>query len=106
MHFYMLHALLATMINSYYMQMNRVLIAVLVGVLCGILRVEGLIAGLSAFLIGNVVGSGIMLGSLRGKPAGEYFQSGAFEIFHSNLFSGLLPFILVWTVVYDVIHIF
>ena len=77
------------------MQMARMLIAVLGGIVAGILRIGGVGNGLICFALSNIIGSLIL------------WQKGEVtEVFSSNMFTGLLSYILVWTLVYDVVHIF
>ena len=93
--------------NEYQLQMTRILIALIAGIVSGILRVEGIIHGMGMFALWNVIGSVtviLYMGGLSG--ALKYFPNGVGEIFLSQIFSGIMTFILVWTVVYDIVHIF
>lgn len=92
--------------NEYQMQMNRIFLAVLAGVVAGILRVEGVQAGLLMFMVWNLIGSAVMSVSIGVSSAASYFPNGIRDILLSQIFSGLLTYILVWTLVYDVVHIF
>lgn len=92
--------------NEYQMQMNRILLAVIGGVVSGILRVEGILNGLGMFLVWNVIGSATIAASLMGSEATDFFPNGLRDVFLSQNFAGLMTYILVWTVVYDVVHIF
>ena len=85
--------------NEYYMQMTRILIAVLAGIVAGILRVEGIANGVLLFVLANLVGSLILVFLHRDDKTTCNF-------FVSNFFGGALSFILMWTLVYDVIHIY
>ena len=57
------------------------------------------------FVVWNLTGSAILTVYV-GKAASEYFPNGVRDIFSSQNFSGLLTYILVWTLVYDIVHIF
>ena len=92
-------------LNEYQIQMNRLLLAVIAGTVAGILRIEGVMYGVGVFSFWNILGSAIMAVSL-GKSSRDYFPNGARDVFLSQNFSGLMTFILVWTLVYDIVHIF
>ena len=95
--------------NMYQLQMNRTLLSVIAGIFCGIVRVEGILNGLVMYCICQLVGSVIMWRfaiSDHQRPGTDYFPSGIWEIFTSLNFSGIMTFILVWTLVYDLVHIF
>ena len=92
--------------NEHQMQMNRICIALIAGVVSGILRVEGLQSGSLMFVLWNLIGSAIMIASVGFSSARSYFPNGVMDILTSQLFSGLLTYILIWTFVYDIVHIF
>ena len=94
--------------NMYQIQMNRMLLSVIAGIVCGIIRVEGVLGGVLMYCLWQLLGSVAMLkfGVPSGVPASACFPSGTFEIFQSQNFSGIMTFILVWTIVYDLVHIF
>jgi hypothetical protein len=94
--------------NLYQIQMNRMLLSVIAGLVCGIIRVEGVLSGVLMYCLWQLVGSVLMLKIAipSGSCPSHYFPSGTFEIFVSQNFSGIMTFILVWTLVYDLVHIF
>jgi hypothetical protein len=93
--------------NEYQVQINRILLAVIAGAVSGILRVEGILNGLIMYALWNIVGSLIMI-FMAGGPskARKCFPNGTWDILLSQNFSGVMTFILIWTIVYDVVHIF
>lgn len=90
--------------NHHQMAMCRLLLGVLAGVVSGILRVEGIVNGLLMFLVANLVGSVVMC--VQTRPVKAYFENGLRDVFTAQLFSGTMTYILVWTLVYDIVHIF
>ena len=101
------YSLISYKFNEYQLQMNRIFLALIAGVVSGILRVEGILLGMGMYVLWNLIGSGIILVYLGGfRNAKNFFPNGAREVFLSNIFSGIMTFILVWTVVYDIVHIF
>ncbi len=99
--------LVSSKLNEYQLQMNRIFLALLAGIVSGILRVEGVLNGLGMFVIWNLIGSAIITIYIGGiSKAEKYFPNGVGDIFMSQIFSGIMTFILVWTVVYDIVHIF
>jgi len=94
--------------NLYQIQMNRMLLSVIAGIVCGIIRVEGVLSGVLMYCLWQLVGSVLMLkfAIASGSCPSHYFPSGTSEIFVSQNFSGIMTFILVWTLVYDLVHIF
>lgn len=93
--------------NEYQMQMNRIFMALIAGVVSGILRVEGVASGLMMYILSNLVGSAIICVNLGGVTSSKsYFPNGVRDIMTGQIFSGFLTFILVWTLVYDIVHIF
>ena len=92
-------------LNQYQLQMNRILIATVSGIVSGILRVEGVAFGLLVFIACNLIGSAVMCLTMKGGVT-NYFPNGVRDVFLSQNFSGLMTYILVWTLVYDVVHIF
>ena len=89
------------------MQMNRILLSVIAGTICGIIRIEGILNGVGMYVLCQFVGSILMsvFACPNGGPS-EYFQSGVRDIILGENFSGIMTFILVWTLVYDIVHIF
>ena len=100
------HSIPMLKLNEYQIQMNRILLAVIIGTAAGILRVEGILHGLVMFVLCNLVGSGILTAYIGPSHVTEYFPNGSRDIFLGQNFSGLMTYILVWTLVYDVVHIF
>ena len=94
----------ALRLNEHQVQMNRLLLSLIAGVVCGILRIEGVINGVGMYLLWQVIGSSIMVVAMR--DAKKYFPHGNRDVFLGQIFSGIMTFILVWTLVYDVVHIF
>lgn len=93
--------------NEYQLQMNRIFLASIAGLVSGILRVEGILMGLGMYLLWNLIGSSIITFYLGGVPqTRRFFPNGTRDIFLSQIFSGIMTFILVWTLVYDIVHIF
>ena len=93
--------------NQYQVQMNRTLLSVIAGVVCGIIRVEGVFNGLLMYMLWQILGSTLMWRfAIPSASSSLCFPNGTREIFQSQLFSGLMTFILVWTLVYDLVHIF
>ena len=82
----------------------RNLASVLAGVVAGILRVEGLISGGVCFAISMCLSSLLILASIRGSKSRSLFFEQDF--FFSEFFSGLLVFVLTWTLAYDFVHLF
>jgi len=101
---------MALKINQHQIQMNRVFLSVIAGIFCGIIRIEGVIHGLGVYIGWQLLGSLLMaiMTTLGGGGASitEFFPNGLRDIFLSEIFSGIMTFILVWTIVYDVVHIF
>ena len=94
--------------NLHQIQMNRMLLSVISGVVCGIMRIEGVFNGVLMYCLWQLVGSVVMVKfSIPSNSSPSlYFPSGAREVFLSQNFSGIMTFILVWTLVYDLVHIF
>ena len=93
-------------LNQYQVQMNRILIAVISGVVAGIFRIEGILNGLVFLFFSNVLGSTIMCLSMRTEGVSSYFPGGVKDVYLSQNMAGLMTYILVWTLAYDIIHIF
>jgi len=81
----------------------RGLAAVLAGVVAGILRIEGVVFGGVFFLTAMLASSALVAWSAR--PAGDFFAEGG-QVFSFGLSSGLMGFVLCWTIVYNLCHIF
>jgi hypothetical protein len=92
--------------NEYQLQMNRIYLALIAGIVSGILRVEGIVNGLAMYVLWNLIGSSILAVYMGGSSATKHFPNGLVDIFTSQIFSGIMTYILVWTLVYDVVHIF
>jgi hypothetical protein len=100
-------SIIAFKTNEYQLQMARILIALIAGIVSGILRVEGILNGLGMYALWNVLGSATVIVYMGGVArASKHFPNGARDVFLYHIFSGIMTFILVWTVVYDVVHIF
>lgn len=84
--------------------MIRTLLAVIAGVFAGILHIEGLLLGLTSYIGWQLVGSGIVwvhVGCVE-----TYFPKGKNDLLMNGFFSGMMTFVLVWTLVYDLVYIF
>ena len=82
---------------------SRNLASVLTGIVAGILKVEGIVLGGAFFVLAMCISSLLILASLRGEKTSAYFQH---DFFFNELFSGLLVFVLTWTLSYDLVHLF
>mmetsp|Transcript_9241 Transcript_9241/g.11189 ORF Transcript_9241/g.11189 Transcript_9241/m.11189 type:complete len:90 (+) Transcript_9241:3-272(+) len=82
----------------------RTFSAILGGILAGIFRVEGLQYGLLLFAIVQLFGSLLLYLRLGGNGK-KYFISEK-DVAIGQLSTGLMGFVLMWTLVYDCVHIF
>ncbi|KAF4658152.1 hypothetical protein FOZ61_005819 [Perkinsus olseni] len=82
----------------------RTFSAILGGILAGIFRVEGLQYGLVLFAVVQLLGS-LLLYVRLGGDGKKYFISEK-DVMVGQLFTGLMGFVLMWTLVYDCVHIF
>ncbi|EPT30765.1 hypothetical protein TGME49_239690 [Toxoplasma gondii ME49] len=94
-----------SMVSHNYRQLtvNRHLAAVVAGSVAGIFGLEGL-AGLFVFVLVTLLGGCLMLLETR-FDCKLYFASTR-DIFFAQFFTAALTFILVWTLVYNVVYIF
>lgn len=92
--------------NEYQLQMNRIFLAFIAGLVSGILRVEGILHGLGMYVLWNLIGSTILVLYMGPSHTKDFFPNGTRDVYLSQIFAGIMTFILVWTVVYDVVHIF
>lgn len=81
----------------------RGLASVLAGVVAGILRVEGVFSG-ALFFVLIMLASSLVI-KFRVKDVNEYFSDPS-SLYTSGLGSGLMGFVLSWTVVFNLCHIF
>lgn len=90
--------------NTHQIQMSRTLLAVIAGSFAGILHIEGLLNGIMVYLVWQLIGSAVLIQYMK-RPA-EYFPNGSRDVITTGLFSGIMTFVLVWTLVYDIVFIF
>ena len=81
----------------------RGLAAVLAGLVAGILRVEGVIFGSIFYLIAMLASSALVAFAV--PRLDEYFAEPK-SVHTSGIGSGLMGFILCWTIAYNLCHIF
>lgn len=85
----------------------RTMTSLVAGVAAGILGVTGLYGVIFFVVHALVVAKLIQMILCTGKNATPYFSQGAKQLFSfSELSTGMLTYILVWTLVYDSIYIF
>ncbi|CAK0860674.1 unnamed protein product [Prorocentrum cordatum] len=89
--------------NSKSLGHARVLAGAVAGCVAGLLRCEGL-SGVLLFLTVTLLHSAMIYAKM-GFNVTRYFQKTQ-DIFVRDCTHGLLPFILIWTLVYDMAHIF
>ena len=86
---------------------SRNLAAILAGCVAGILKVEGYIPGAIFYLI-SMFSSSVLITVKAGgsfQRLEDFFTSKKF-VFSGEIFSGLLVFVLCWTLAYDLVHVF
>uniref|UniRef100_A0A7S1QRC8 ER membrane protein complex subunit 6 n=1 Tax=Alexandrium catenella TaxID=2925 RepID=A0A7S1QRC8_ALECA len=81
----------------------RIFSGVIAGVVAGLLKCEGL-AGVFVFILVTVAHSAMMFAKMSFNAHGHFPKSS--DVFVSQFTSGLLPFILFWTLAFDMVHIF
>ena len=81
----------------------RGLASVLAGVVAGILRVEGVVYGAIFFVLVMLASSLVVVHHVQ--KVSDYFAEPA-SVYTNGLSSGLMGFVLSWTVVYNLCHIF
>ncbi|PFH33050.1 hypothetical protein BESB_082490 [Besnoitia besnoiti] len=82
---------------------NRHLAAVVAGSVAGVFGLEGL-PGLFVFILVTLLGACLMVAE-TGFQCKSFFTNPK-DIFFAQFFTAALTFILVWTLVYNVVYIF
>ena len=89
--------------NMMMMQHCRTAAGIVAGIVAGILHM-GLIGGVLVFLVVSAAMGGLIYYKLGGK--GRTFFMKDQDLFFNNAFGGMLSFLLVWIMAYDIVHIF
>jgi hypothetical protein len=90
-------------LNQTELMKARTLASVLAGVVAGTLRVEGVVIGGLFFIFAMLASSALLIFAL--PRVSDYFATQQ-EIYTLGLGSGLMGYVLTWTVVYNLCHIF
>jgi hypothetical protein len=84
---------------------NRIFISILLGVGAGVLGLENL-WGVLFYIVGSALGLFVFLFLKTGlKSANLYFQN-ATQIISASLSTNLFTFVMVWTLFYDIVHVY
>uniref|UniRef100_A0A1X7V0W6 ER membrane protein complex subunit 6 n=1 Tax=Amphimedon queenslandica TaxID=400682 RepID=A0A1X7V0W6_AMPQE len=89
--------------NASLIEYGRTSISVIAGVTAGILGLTG-IYGFGFYLIYSFVMSGLLVIKV-GSKWNKYFQS-RYAMLTDGVFGGLFTYVLLWTFVYGLVHVF
>ena len=89
--------------NASLIEYGRTSISVIAGVTAGILGLTG-IYGFGFYLIYSFVMSGLIVIKV-GSKWNKYFQS-RYAMLTDGVFGGLFTYVLLWTFVYGLVHVF
>jgi hypothetical protein len=92
-------------LNGQILSRLRTFTSLVAGVVAGVLGLTGLFGAVFYAVIVVLSGTLYTVVACRGKPL-EYFAHGEQGRFMGNLTSGILTFILAWTIAYDSIYVF
>eukprot|EP01112_Ceratiomyxa_fruticulosa_P013693 TRINITY_DN3868_c0_g1_i1.p1 TRINITY_DN3868_c0_g1~~TRINITY_DN3868_c0_g1_i1.p1 ORF type:complete len:105 (+),score=8.25 TRINITY_DN3868_c0_g1_i1:147-461(+) len=89
--------------NNRVLYYSRILISIIAGCATGIIGLTGYVGFLPYFITYAII-CGLMWFKMNGKPL-VYLQSET-SLWWDGLFTGLLSYVLFWTLSYDIIHIY
>jgi hypothetical protein len=89
--------------NQHAMYTRRVVVAMASGSIAGALALQSL-EGLLFFLVCNIVFSAVQLALLPAKT--RCFVDSAWGVWTDNAMSGLLTYVLFWTLAFNLVHVF
>ncbi len=81
----------------------RSLASVLAGVVAGVMGIEGILVGSLFFFLAMLASSAIVVISV--PKLEEYFQDPS-SVYTSGIASGLMGYVLCWTISFNLCHIF
>eukprot|EP01113_Clastostelium_recurvatum_P006380 TRINITY_DN12881_c0_g1_i1.p1 TRINITY_DN12881_c0_g1~~TRINITY_DN12881_c0_g1_i1.p1 ORF type:complete len:108 (-),score=4.87 TRINITY_DN12881_c0_g1_i1:138-440(-) len=89
--------------NNRVLYFSRILMSIIAGCGAGIIGMTGLIGFIPYFLTYFII-SVLMWMKMHSKPL-VYFQTES-ALWWDGVFTGLLSYVLFWTLSYDVVHIY
>jgi hypothetical protein len=89
--------------NQHAMYTRRVVVAMASGAIAGALALQSL-GGLLFFLVCNIVFSAVQLALL--PPKTRCFVDRSWGVWTDNAVSGLLTYVLFWTLSFNLVHVF
>ncbi|KAJ9464861.1 Rab5-interacting family protein [Diplonema papillatum] len=91
--------------NQQAVEKIRVVIACSTGALSGVVGLTGL-NGFLAFFLANLLGSLYLKYVILGGSTEKYFVPDYALLSIGSLFSGLITYVVLWTIAFDAVHVF